>query len=143
MAALIDTNILVYRYDFRFPEKQKLVNKLLRDGIDADSVRLAHQTIIKFVAATTRSIDKSGLTLLTLHEALREAEEFLAQFTVLYPDERLLRLAVRGTATYGLSWFDAHMWAYAEHFGLDTLWSEDFTHQRLYGRVRAQNPFLP
>jgi predicted nucleic acid-binding protein len=42
-----------------------------------------------------------------------------------------------------LSWFDAHLWAYAERFGLDTLWSEDFENGRLYGRVRASNPFVP
>jgi predicted nucleic acid-binding protein len=68
-------------------------------------------------------------------------EEMLVQFDVLYPDEELIRIAIRGAATYGLSWFDAHMWAYAERFGLDTLWSEDFEDGRLYGRVRAKDPF--
>jgi predicted nucleic acid-binding protein len=34
------------------------------------------------------------------------------------------------------------MWAYAEHFGLDVLLSEDFHHDRVYGSVRAVNPFL-
>jgi hypothetical protein len=29
-----------------------------------------------------------------------------------------------------------------ERFGLDTLWSEDFEHGRLYGRVRARDPFV-
>jgi predicted nucleic acid-binding protein len=33
------------------------------------------------------------------------------------------------------------MWAYAEVFGLDELLSEDFQDGRLYGRVRARNPF--
>ena len=62
----------------------------------------------------------------------------LVQFEVLYPDEELVRVAILGAATYGLSWFDAHMWAYAERFGLDTLWSENFEDGRLYGRVRAR-----
>ncbi len=60
---------------------------------------------------------------------------------MLYPVEALLRLAIRGTATYRLSWFDAHLWAYAEHYGLAELISEDFTDGRLYGSVRAVNPF--
>ena len=34
-----------------------------------------------------------------------------------------------------------HMWAYAEVFGLTELISEDFQHDRMYGRVRAVNPF--
>ena len=54
----------------------------------------------------------------------------------------IVRLALRGAAAYGLSWFDAHIWAYAEHFGLPELWSEDFQHDRLYGRVRVVNPLL-
>jgi predicted nucleic acid-binding protein len=41
-----------------------------------------------------------------------------------------------------LSWFDAHLWAYAEHYACSTLLSEDFQHDRQYGTVRAVNPFL-
>jgi len=40
-----------------------------------------------------------------------------------------------------LSWFDAHLWAYAEHYGLDEIVSEDFEDGRFYGSVRARNPF--
>jgi predicted nucleic acid-binding protein len=61
---------------------------------------------------------------------------------LVYRDEELVRIAIRGAATYGLSWFDAHLWAYAERFGLDTLWSEDFENGRLYGRVRVRDPFV-
>jgi predicted nucleic acid-binding protein len=76
-----------------------------------------------------------------MDDARREAEELLSQFTVLYPTEALVRTAIRGMATYGLSWFDAHLWAYADHYGLDELWSEDFQAGRRYGTVRIVNPF--
>ena len=75
-------------------------------------------------------------------EARREAEELLTIFTVLYPNEAVVRTALRGAAMYGLSWFDAHLWAYAEVYGLAEIWSEDFQHDRLYGTVRVRNPFL-
>ena len=78
--ALVDTNVLVYRFDPRFPRKQTIADELLR-------------------------------------------------------------LALRGVATYQLSCFDAHMWAYAERFGLDELVSEDFQHGRMYGTVQVTNPF--
>lgn len=141
MAALVDTNILVYRFDPRFPEKQARATELLRAGIAEDSVRVPHQALVEFVAATTKPLTRRGATLLSPDDARREIEEMLVQFDVLYPDEELVRIAIRGAATYRLSWFDAHMWAYAERFGLDTLWSEDFESGRLYGRVRARNPF--
>lgn len=141
MPALVDTNVLVYRFDGRFPEKQARARDLLRTGIADDSVRVPHQALLEFVAATTKPLARGAPSLLTPEDARRETEEMLAQFDVLYPDEELVRTAIRGAATYGLSWFDAHLWAYAERFGLDTLWSEDFQNGRLYGRVRARDPF--
>jgi predicted nucleic acid-binding protein len=44
-------------------------------------------------------------------------------------------------ATYELGWFDAHIWAYAEHFGMTELWTEDLQDGRTYGAVTAVNPF--
>jgi predicted nucleic acid-binding protein len=141
VAALVDTNVLVYRFDPRFPDKQRAARELLRSAIVDDSARIPHQAIVEFVAAVSRPASPGGAPLLSLLDAIREAEELLAMFQVLYPDEHVLRLALRGIVTYQLSWFDAHMWAYAEHFGLSELWSEDFQDGRLYGTVRVVNPF--
>ena len=135
-ATLIDTNILVYRYDNRFPEKQKIAGDLLRCGIADGTARLPHQAIIEFVAAVTRH------KILERSDALREAEEFLLQFPVLYPNESVVREAVRACAAYQLNWFDAHLWAYAEHYGIPQITSEDFQHDRHYGSVRIENPFI-
>jgi len=141
VAALVDTNVLVYRFDPRFPEKQDRADALLRQGIADDTLRLPHQALVEFVAATTRPTPE-GSSLLTAEDARREAEELLSQFEVLYPTDALVRTALRGAAAYQLSWFDAHLWAYAEHYGLAELYSEDFQHDRLYGAVRVVNPFL-
>jgi len=141
MAALVDTNVLVYRFDPRFPAKQRQASELLRRGLDEDSIRLPHQAVLEFVAAVTRVRGAGGAPLLERADALREAEELLAQFTVLYPSDGVLRTALRGAAAYRLSWFDAHLWAYAEHYGLDEILSEDFEHGRLLGSVRMRNPF--
>ena len=139
MASLIDTNILVYRFDSRFPEKQKISTDILRRGIAEDSVRIPHQAIVEFVAAVTRTI--RGHVILEQMEALREAEEFLKQFTVLYPNEAMLRHALRGCAAYQMSWFDAHIWSYAEHYGLSEILTEDLQHGRLYGNLMPSEDF--
>ncbi len=140
MAALVDTNVLVYRFDRRFPDKRRIATDVLRRGILEDSVRVPHQAIVEFVAAVTRPV--RGHIILRLDEALREAEEFLKQFTVLYPNEATVRTAIRGCAAYQLNWFDAHIWACAEHYGIDEILTEDLQHDRLYGTVRVVNPFL-
>lgn len=139
MTSLVDTNVLVYRFDPRFPRKQKIATELLRRGLTDDSIRVPHQAIVEFVAVVTRPLGRTSL--LTPDDARREAEELLSQFLVLYPTEALVRTALRGAAAYGLSWFDAHLWAYAEHFSLEEIVSEDFQDGRLYGSVRARNPF--
>jgi predicted nucleic acid-binding protein len=141
VAALVDTNVLVYRYDPRFPARQRRATEVLRRGLKEQSLRIPHQAIIEFVAAVTRPLGKAPPLLEPL-VALREAEELLSQFDVLYPNEEVVRTALRGAAAYRLSWFDAHLWAYAEHFGLEELLSEDFQHGHLYGSVRVRNPFL-
>jgi predicted nucleic acid-binding protein len=141
VAALVDTNVLVYRFDPRFPEKQAVADTWLRRGLAADEVRISHQGLVEFVAAVTRS-PAGASPMLSPTEAIQEAEELLHQFPVLYPTAEVLRLALRGMASYQLGWFDAHMWAYAEHFGLSELWTEDFEDGRLYGSVRAINPFV-
>jgi predicted nucleic acid-binding protein len=140
VAALVDTNVLVYRFDPRDVRKQRIATSLLRDGIGADSIRVPHQALVEFYAAVARPISGFG-RLLEDDDARRETEEMLAQFAILYPDAAVLRTALRGMVAYQLSWFDAHIWAYAEVFGLPELISEDFQHGRLHGSVRVVNPF--
>ena len=143
MASLVDTNVLVYRFDPRDPAKQRVAQALLRDGVADDAVVLAHQCVVEFFAAVIRPRDDlGGAPLLPADEARLEVESLLAQFRILYPSRDVVLTALRGTATYGFSWFDAHLWAYAEVYGLPEIVSEDFEHGRHYGTVRVVDPFL-
>jgi predicted nucleic acid-binding protein len=140
VAALVDTNVLVYRFDPRDLRKQRVAMQVLQQGLAANTIRIAHQSIVEFYAAVTRPLRGFG-ALLDPADATRETEELLVQFEVLYPDENVVRAALRATAAYQLSWFDAHIWAYAEVHGLSEIISEDFQHDRFYGGIRAVNPF--
>ncbi len=140
VAALADTNVLVYRFDHRFPDKRRVADDLLREGIGNGSIHIAHQAIVEFVAATTR-LQRDGSCILESEAARLEAEDLLRQFRVLYPDDRVVRTALQGMAAYGLSLWDAHMWAYAEVHELGVLYSEDFQHERWYGGVLVLDPF--
>lgn len=143
MASLVDTNILVYSFDPRDTLKQRRADEILRNGLLDGGLVLAHQCIVEFVAAVSRPREELGRApLLPFTEARLEAEELVTQFPVLYPTREVVLTALRGMATYGLSWFDAHLWAYADFYDVDEILSEDFTHGRHYGTVRAVNPFL-
>jgi predicted nucleic acid-binding protein len=144
--ALADTNVLVYAFDPWEPVKRRLAVELLDDGAREGSIVLPHQALIEFVSATTRLRKLAGTaerrSLLTPREAWRAVEAFLLLFPILYPTAEVVRTAVRGAAAYGLSWFDAHLWAYAETYGVPELLSEDFQDGGLYGTVRIVDPFL-
>ena len=96
--------------------------------------------VIEFVAATTRG--SADTRLLSRADALREAEDITAQYPIVYPNEAVLRAALRGFVAYGMSWYDAHVWNYADAYGLAEITSEDFQHGRLYGSVVVRNPFI-
>ena len=140
VVSLVDTNMLVYRFDPRFPQKQRIAAEVLRSGVMNETLRIPHQVLMEFVAVVTR-VYRGTEPLLSHADATREAEELLTQFTVLYPNAVVFRTALRGAAAYQLS-FNAHLWACAEHYGLDEIVSEDFEDGRFYGSVRARNPFL-
>lgn len=141
MAALADTNILVYRHDPRDPAKRDRARNLLRASVEEGSLHIAHQALVEFVAVVTRPLPGLG-PLLSPADARREAEDLLRQFPILYPDNHLVRVALQGMATYELSWWDAHMWAYAEVQGLEVLYSEDYQRGRWYGGVQVVDPFV-
>jgi predicted nucleic acid-binding protein len=69
-----------------------------------------------------------------------QAAALLDQFPILYPTQGVLRLAFQGSVAYQLSWFDAHMWAYAEFYGLSPLYTEDFSTGQRIGTVEIENP---
>jgi predicted nucleic acid-binding protein len=140
VAALVDTSILVYRFDARDLVKQTRARRVLRDGLEDGSLRVPHQALMEFVAAVTRPV--GGAPLLSPADAWHELENYLAMFPVLHPTDDVLRNAVRGASLYRLPWFDAHLWAYAETYGLDEIVSDDFQHGRRYGSVRIRNPFI-
>jgi predicted nucleic acid-binding protein len=141
VASLVDTNILVYRCDASDPDKQAAARELLRAGTAKNELRIPHQALVEFVNALTKG-RTGGRSLLPREEAWRQAEDLLNEFPVLYPNELVFRTALLGMAAYRLPCYDAHLWAYAEHYGLPEILSEDFEHGRFYGTVRVRNPFV-
>jgi predicted nucleic acid-binding protein len=60
MTALVDINVLVYRFDPRNSAKQRVARELLREGTERDKLRVPHQAIVEFVKAVTRPLDLAG-----------------------------------------------------------------------------------
>ena len=143
MTQLIDTNILVYRVDPTEPVKQAIARDLIHQGAFDNQLVLTHQTLMEFMAIAIKPRKAlANQAFMSVEEACLETEFLMQQFPVLYPDSDTLELAMTGLTRYRLSWWDAHLWAYAEAHGIPEILSEDFQHGRHYGRVRVVNPFL-
>ena len=143
VVSLIDTNVLVYAVDPRASAKLAVARDLLRTAHVDHALVIPHQAIVEFVSAVTRPRrDLEGAAILARADAWAFAEELIRTRPILFPDASVLSTALRGAGVYQLSWFDAHLWAYAEANGIPEILSEDFTHGRHYGSVRVRNPFL-
>lgn len=143
MRSLFDTNLLVYRFDPRDRRKQAIASDLLRESLAQGEAVIAQQCLVEFIAATTRPLrGRDGETLLDPTDAAYEAEDLCRQFEVLYPGQAQFVTALRGWRTYGMSWFDAHLWSFAEYYQIERIYSEDFQHRRIYGGVQIVNPFV-
>jgi predicted nucleic acid-binding protein len=141
VGSLVDTNILVYCHDPSNLAKRERARQVLRTGWAENSLYIPHQAIVEFLQVTVRG--RAGHPpLLSREQACRQADDFLDQFPILYPSEAVLGIAMLGFAAYRFSWFDAHLWAHAEHYGMSEILSEDFEHGRRYGTVRVRNPFF-
>lgn len=141
MTSLVDTNVLIYRFDFRFPEKPVVAKEILRAGVENGSLSLPHQVLIEFVAVVSRPM-RDGTVLLSPADARLEAEKLLQQFSIVYPNETVFRTALKGRTDHRLSWFDAHLWAYAETFQIPELLSEDLSNGVRIGNTTMRNPFV-
>src|SRR5437868_2484542 len=106
VASLVDTNILVYACDERFPQKCAIANEVIRRGIAEQSLVIAHQSIVEFVSAATRQ-RKGSAPILSWQDAQREVFELFDAFEILYPTEATVRTALMARAAYQLSWYDA------------------------------------
>jgi predicted nucleic acid-binding protein len=141
--SLIDTNILVYREDPRNPVKQAIATDTLKRAAREQSAAVAHQALIEAYAALIRPrADLDGEALLSPAEAAWVVSATMREFPILWPDAAVVKAALYGATMLHLSWYDAHMWAYAATNGIPELTTEDFEHGRYYDDVRAFNPFL-
>ncbi len=134
---LIDTNILVYAFDFNTPVKQAQARQALDRLEQTQNGRLSVQCLAEFV---NTSIHK-------LHPPLSAAQA-LAQinlFTRMYPVFDLTPLivmeAARGVRDYSLAYYDAQIWATARLNQIATVFSEDFQDGQVLEGVRFANPF--
>jgi predicted nucleic acid-binding protein len=139
LAALIDTNVLVYAYDRGEYAKQdraiQVLEFLQRNGVG----RLSVQSFAEFFSVTT----KGQRPILTIQQAIEQVAELAQTWQVFDLTPQVVLAAARGVRDHQLAFWDAQIWAVARLNQIPLILSEDFQSDAIIEGVRFLNPFVP
>ncbi|OLE13328.1 MAG: hypothetical protein AUG89_05375 [Acidobacteria bacterium 13_1_20CM_4_56_7] len=133
----IDTNVLIYAHDRSAGEKHQLAMDLTEKTWESGNGVLSTQVLQEFCATVQRKLTRY----LSLEDTFRVVREYLAWNVVTNSPASVLQ-AIEIQSRYKLSFWDALILHAAEAGGAEILYTEDFSHGQVYGKVRAVNPFL-
>jgi predicted nucleic acid-binding protein len=134
---LVDTNILVYFYDYNSPEKQKCAREVISRLVQSKIGCLSVQSLAEFVTATMWKLTPH----FSASEALTEASQLAVTFQVLDLTQHIVLEAARGVRDHQLAYYDAQIWAAARLNQVSIIFSEDFQDGQTLENVRFANPF--
>jgi predicted nucleic acid-binding protein len=134
---LIDTNLLVYVFDFAEPEKQQAALRIVDELQLSQKGCLSIQNLSEFINAATRG----NPPILNLEEALKQIEDFIEAFPVFLLTPTIVLEAIRGVRDHSFSYYDAQIWACAHLNQIPIVFSEDFSDGQVIEGVRFINPF--
>lgn len=136
---LMDTNLLVYLYDQKRPERQAQSQRVLEQLELSRNGRLSVQSLAEFFSVATRKLSPN----LTAAEALHQIDLFLRLWPVFDLTPMVVLEAGRGVRDHHLSYYDAQIWAAARLNQVPLVFSEDFQDGNVLEGVRFVNPFTP
>jgi predicted nucleic acid-binding protein len=131
----LDTNVLVYAYQFNDRDKQRVAQDLIRRALAGKSV-ISTQVLSEFASTLLHRTSPPATP-----EATIAILDRLAPIKLVSSNAELVRRAVEAQASYGLHFYDCLIIAAAERAGCERIWSEDFNEGQKYFGVAAANPF--
>jgi predicted nucleic acid-binding protein len=131
----LDTNILVYAVSSAEHEAAKSRKAL--ELVETSDFGLSAQVLQEFYVTVTRKIKRP----LAPDLAVALMDQYRV-FPVVATDYPLIVSAVELSLRYGIAYWDGAILAAAEALDAGVLYTEDLSHDQLYGSVRAVNPFL-
>lgn len=133
----VDTNVLVYAFDEREPAKHKAAVELLQSLWRERKGAISTQVLQEFyVNITSRKLPAHA----SPEQARARMEDFLS-WSVVPVQVATIFSAIRLSAGYRISFWDALILAAASECGASILWSEDLNSGQRYGPVEVRNPF--
>ena len=131
-----DSNILVYFADGADPQKQLIVENLIKNAVINDNGVISTQSLQEFFAATTSKL------LCTKEKAKEYVENFSDSFTVEQVSVQLILKAINISIKNQLSFWDSLILSAAIQTGCIICYSEDLSNGQIVEGVKVINPFL-
>ena len=131
----LDTNVLAYSIDSRFPEKQRKALDILRKAVVKRNAAVSIQVLTEFSSVALKKLGQSP------SEIRQEVMVWAERLVLVAPSVRHLTRALEIHAFCQISIWDALVVAAAEAGGCDTILSEDLGAGQRYCNILVENPF--
>ena len=132
----LDSNVLVYSVDTRFPEKRQrameLVTRSVNEATGCISFQVLQETLNVLIGRLGTPVDRLRVLM----------DDVLFPLWQVYPSAPLYQSAITLQGRYGLSFYDSLIVAAALEAGCTRLYSEDLQHGQQIQRLTIVNPFL-
>ena len=132
-----DTNVLIYLFDKRYPDKKSTAQEVFDRAVSVDKAHLSTQVLQEFYVNVTRKLPEP----LPFEEAAARVRDF-AQLPLVRVDSALILAAIARGRALSFSFWDALIVEAALKAGADRLLTEDLQDGQLIDGLRVENPFI-
>ena len=133
----IDTNVLIYSLDVTEPVKSAQAIALIH-RLRSSSLVVPWQVAVESLACLRRWENVGRISRFNVESYLKS---YLLPLPIRLPKVDVLTSALQLSAKYSLSHYDSLLIAACIEAGVDTLYTEDLSHNAVYDSVRVFNPF--
>jgi predicted nucleic acid-binding protein len=135
--SFFDTNVLLYLFDNREPDKKAAAQELIQREVEADRASLSTQVLQEFYVNATRKLAFP----LSPEVAGARVRDF-SRLPLVQVDVPLILAAISRSQRMSFSLWDAMIVEAALKAGADRLLTEDLQHGQVIEGMRVENPFL-
>lgn len=132
--AFIDTNILVYTVDGRFPEKRQTALDLITNLQINQNLVISTQVLQEFYNVTTYKLKLDPVQ-------MQNTVANLSKLPIVLTDVSLIEQGIKVSIHYKLRLWDALMIVAGYRADCKIMYSEDLTHGQIIQGIRILNPF--
>lgn len=136
-----DTNVLIYAIDQTDVAKhQRAIELLEQVGRSRDARVIVWQVACEYLAFLRRQHRQGQFS---TARVTQEFSQILGSYDVVIPDRKVFSNSTDLFLRYSLSHWDSLLLGACIVAGVDTLYSEDMSHNGVYDSVTVINPFTP